>query len=133
MSKRDKIYSEFFEYEIGELPIDNHEEISKLFGARIIGAMDTNLKEAFYQIDRLDGVAKLTDAQKSAVKEVLKNNSKGFLYSMLVKMRSFSYPIEVNFLNPNIEEEEKLFGLDDDFHFYYFDWIEEFSDYIDEA
>ncbi len=134
MSKRNKIYNKLSEYDSDNLPIDDKNFITKLFGARLIGAMDNNLKESFQKLDRL---STLNEEQKLEIKEILKDNSKGFLYSMLLKLRDFSYPVEVNFLNPNLDnpEDEKLFSLEDEleFHFHYFDWIEEFSDYVNEA
>ncbi|WP_109832273.1 hypothetical protein [Reichenbachiella versicolor] len=142
MSKRDSIYDQASEYlENGSLPTDDPEFITRFFGAKLVGAMDSNLENAFKTLDGEDNVnhdlktqlSTLDHDQKAAVKELLEENAKGFFYSMMLKLRDFNYPVEVNFLDP--DSNKKLCGLEDEqeFHFHYHDWIEEFSDYVEES
>lgn len=142
MSKRDNIYEKALTYyEMDNFPVDDKKFIIKLFGARLVGAMDAHLENAFEILEGKDNInyklktklSTLGDAQKVAVKELLKENLQGFFYSMMLKLRDFTYPVEINFLDPN--SDKKLAGLEDEqeFHFHYHDWIEEFSDYVEKS
>ena len=143
MGKRDQIYSELPDtaQTVGK---PDPEFIRRLFGARIVGALDSTLDDKF---EILDGsgdekyrdlaeiLATLSDEQRAAVQTLLKDTGKDFLYWMLVKIRNFAYPVDISFLNPESDESDKICSLEDDIeiHHQYFDWIEEFSDHIDEG
>ena len=137
MSKRDSIYKELANFDDDYLS-DDPDFITRLFGARLVGALDSTLEDKFNLIEgegeeKLQEMVKilssLSDEQKLAVKQLLKLMGKDFFYWMLVKIRNFPYHVDISFLN---SASEKICSIDEEeLHHQYFDWIEEFSDHVE--
>lgn len=147
MSKRDQIYTEFSDNGYPDDPEEKEEFAARLFGARMVGAMDSVLddkmailfegkgdarhKELISQLETMDL------PQKKAVAQLVKDSCADFFYWMLVKIRNFPDYVEVNVMQHD-EETGTLnkicdVGEETELHHRYFDWIEEFSDHIEKG
>ena len=146
MSKRDKIYQEFSENGYPTDPEEKKEFAARLLGARLVGALDSVLEDKLKVLKGTEtennnpnykAIRTLNDDQKEAVEALLKDSCRIYFYRMLLKMRNFPDYLEVNVMELDEETDtlKKICDVGDEIelHHRYFDWIEEFSDNIDEA
>lgn len=143
MSKRDNIYTEFAENGYPENPEKKREFATRLFGAKVVGAMESVLEDKMKIVDGLGGksenynfLSKLDQKDKNELKSLLAKLTGDSLYWLLVKMASFPDEIEINLMEYNEDESglTKICEVQEamELKFSYFDWVEEFSDYIEE-
>lgn len=145
MSKRDRIYEEFSENGYPDDPEKKKVFAARLLGARLVGALDSVIEEKIKQINGeasesenqfVQDLKDIDPNQRKAVEALLIDTVKTSFYWMLVKMNNFPGYLELNVLEYDQNDDLKVIcdvGEDIELHHRYFDWVEEFSDYIDEA
>jgi len=156
MSKRDAFYEEIFDDD--GIQLSDDAEVNAIIGRRLLGAclvakMDIAIDQAIAMLDcRLDPTAylkptsheeslkvifaSLNDAQKSAVRELIRDTTSGMLFAICSKLDQFpglSLSICVETI-PSDDRPPRSFVIasdsHDELHSSYFDWIADFSDEI---
>lgn len=157
MSKRDRLYSELSAPDGVPWPADDRaraEAVRDLFGAQVIGAMDSVLSDSSVLVagrlteagqhsipgeelrDRQERLVAqfrtLTDAQRAAVNELLRYTCSGFLYWLLVKIDQF--PGAAVEISARLHRQDADLGVvvinNEELRYLYFDWIDKFSDEV---
>lgn len=141
MGKRDEIYSDFSENGYPTDPLEKKEFAVDLFGARLVGAIESVLEDKMKIIDGIDEksksynfLQKLNTDDKEELKKFMSQMTGDSFYWQLVKMTSFPDSVEINLLEEQDNKLKKICEVQDDMELkhLYFEWIEKFSDYIEE-
>ena len=147
MGKRDTFWSSLPRDESGDIDWPNNNDdrsamAADIVGARIIGAVEAALETRLKMVagdaadtdptDYGDVLSTLSDEQKTAVADLLRDVSFGSLYWMLVKLRDCpSLAVDIS-LEPwqNDQALQRVQLTDEsELHHWYFDWMEKFSEY----
>ena len=153
MGKRDDFWHSLRQDEEGELhwPEDPEARASlakDILGARIIGAVEAVLDERLQIADgqppkpgrddyqqeatRRTIFAQMSEEQRAAVRALLKSACFGTLYWILVRLKSYPGAAVDITMAPYTPDGAELpvIGLNEtELYFWYFDWVEKFSDH----
>ena len=141
MSKRDAFYAELFDGDTVPLSDDpevNAENGRRLLGATLVGRMDNAIETALSTINGDGQFASMTDDQRDAVRDLIRETASLMLFSTcsrLDQFPGFDLAIHLRTLptdDPSMTEFSIASGDHDELHAEYFDWIREFSDQVTE-
>jgi len=113
-----------------------------VFGAMLVGCIDSNIKEGIKRLEEPSGCSSaeairdnaillsLTDAQRNAVSSLVKDIAQKILRSICVKMDQFpGADLDVTVVDPSGKRHCIIAPTEVEVKNRYFEWLEEFSDY----
>ena len=141
MSKRDDFYDELFDGDTVPLSDDADTNVlngRRLLGAALVGRMDNAIETALSTINGDSEFASMTDEQRDAVRDLIRETASLMLFSTCSRLDQFpGFDLAISLRTlptdaPSMVEFTIASGDHDELHHDYYDWIEEFSDHVTE-
>ncbi|PHQ32946.1 hypothetical protein [Rhodopirellula bahusiensis] len=159
MSKRDALYDELFDEDGVRLSEDAETNVDngrRLLGATLVGVMDRSIESALETVsggnafrdesplhaerqELCGAFASMTDAQRDAVRELVRDNASLMLFGICSKLDQFpGFEVAVHLRTlPTDDPEMRDFviasGDHDELHGSYHQWVDDYSDQLTEG
>ncbi|GAB5517699.1 acyl-CoA dehydrogenase family protein [Rhodopirellula baltica] len=159
MSKRDALYDELFDDDGARLSDDAETNVDngrRLLGATLVGVMDRSIETALDTVsgtntfrdgsplyaerqELCDTFASMTDAQRDAVRALVRDNASLMLFSICSKLDQFpGFDVAIHLRTlptdaPEMQDFAIASGDHDELHGSYHQWLDDYSDQVTEG